>query len=275
MRCTHSLTRTRPRTDVPLLLLPGASRLVSSAVASRVGLKQWQTCSGFLRRDLAISISRLAHRYQFVCRSGRTLMKVTLQVDSTPSASALFLRPWNDGDVEPLVEAYRDPTLRRWTGLSVESIEEAVEWLELQRRGWATGKRLSFAVHEDRSGTGEGRLAGNVVMKRTSSSQESAEVGYWTAVHARGRGWPLVPSKLSPAGPSTSSRSKVWNVSTCSIRWTTSPRAGLRRRPDTGFTRSFRLGRLSSGTATCIYDEPTLRPDAGEKLPAKALSTAR
>ncbi|WP_371268704.1 GNAT family N-acetyltransferase [Streptomyces atratus] len=202
-------------------------------------------------------------------------MKVTLQVDSTPSASALFLRPWNDGDVEPLVEAYRDPTLRRWTGLSVESIEEAVEWLELQRRGWATGKRLSFAVHEDRSGTGEGRLAGNVVMKRTSSSQESAEVGYWTAVHARGRGWPLVPSKLSPAGPSTSSRSKVWNVSTCSIRWTTSPRAGLRRRPDTGFTRSFRLGRLSSGTATCIYDEPTLRPDAGEKLPAKALSTAR
>ncbi|WP_326741152.1 MULTISPECIES: GNAT family N-acetyltransferase [unclassified Streptomyces] len=115
-------------------------------------------------------------------------MNVTLQVDSTPSASALFLRPWNDGDVKPLVEAYRDPTLRRWTGLPLESIEDAVEWLELQRRGWATGKRLSFAVHEDHSGTGEGRLAGNVVMKRTSSSQESAEVGYWTAVHARGRG---------------------------------------------------------------------------------------
>lgn len=83
-------------------------------------------------------------------------MNVTLQVDSTPSASALFLRPWNDGDVEPLVEAYRDPTLRRWTGLPLESIEDAVEWLELQRRGWATGKRLSFAVHEDHSGTGEG-----------------------------------------------------------------------------------------------------------------------
>ncbi|KUN18637.1 acetyltransferase [Streptomyces corchorusii] len=115
-------------------------------------------------------------------------MNVTLQVDATPSASALFLRPWDDGDVEPLVEAYRDPTLRRWTRLPVESIEDAAEWLEMQRRGWETGERLSFAVYEDHSGTGKGRLVGNVVMKRTGPSQESAEVGYWTAAHARGRG---------------------------------------------------------------------------------------
>ncbi|MEE1736144.1 GNAT family N-acetyltransferase [Streptomyces sp. BE147] len=115
-------------------------------------------------------------------------MNVTLQVDATPSASALFLRPWNDRDVEPLVEAYRDPTLRHWTRLPVESTEDAAQWLELQRRGWETGERLSFAVYEDHSSTGEGRLAGNVVMKRTGPSQESAEVGYWTAAHARGRG---------------------------------------------------------------------------------------
>ncbi|MET9930348.1 MULTISPECIES: GNAT family N-acetyltransferase [unclassified Streptomyces] len=115
-------------------------------------------------------------------------MNVTLQVDATPSASALFLRPWNDGDVEPLVEAYRDPALRRGTRLPVENMKDAAEWLELQRRGWETGERLGFAVHEDHSGAGEGRLVGNVVMKRTGPSQESAEVGYWTAAHARGRG---------------------------------------------------------------------------------------
>ncbi|MFE6518015.1 undecaprenyl diphosphate synthase family protein [Streptomyces sp. NPDC057748] len=34
-------------------------------------------------------------------------------------------------------------------GDTEESIEDAVEWLELQRRGWATGERLSFAVHEE------------------------------------------------------------------------------------------------------------------------------
>ncbi|GAA3692116.1 GNAT family N-acetyltransferase [Nonomuraea antimicrobica] len=115
-------------------------------------------------------------------------MNVTLRVNGTPSASALFLRPWRDGDVEPLVRVYRDPVLRRWTSLPVESVEDAVAWLELQRRGWETGERLSFAVHEDQSGTGEGRLVGNVVMKRTGPRQESAEVGYWTAAHARGRG---------------------------------------------------------------------------------------
>ncbi|WP_327286779.1 GNAT family N-acetyltransferase [Streptomyces sp. NBC_01198] len=115
-------------------------------------------------------------------------MSITLQVDATPSASALFLRPWNDDDVEPLVEAYRDPTLRRWTRLPVESIENAVERLELQRRGWESGDRLSFAVHEVQSGTGEGRLVGEVAMKRTGPSHESAEVGYWTAAHARGQG---------------------------------------------------------------------------------------
>ncbi|WP_301127140.1 GNAT family N-acetyltransferase [Streptomyces cacaoi] len=115
-------------------------------------------------------------------------MNVTLRVRATPSASVLFLRPWTDDDVEPLVEAYRDPTLRRWTTLPVETIEDAAKWLELQRRGWETGERMSFAVYRGHFGGGEGRLAGNVVMKRTGSSRESAEVGYWTAAHARGRG---------------------------------------------------------------------------------------
>ncbi|MET8783554.1 GNAT family N-acetyltransferase [Streptomyces sp. NPDC004589] len=115
-------------------------------------------------------------------------MNVTLQVAATQSASALVLRPWNDDDAEPLVEAYRDSTLRRWTRLPVESLEDTVEWLELQRRGWETGERLSFAVHEDPSGTGEARLVGNVVLKRTDPGRESAEVGYWTAAHARGQG---------------------------------------------------------------------------------------
>ncbi|MFE7598667.1 GNAT family N-acetyltransferase [Streptomyces sp. NPDC057494] len=115
-------------------------------------------------------------------------MNVTLRVDATPSATALHLRAWNEDDAEALVEVYRDPTLRRWTSLRVENAEAAAEWLELQRRGWETGARLSFAVHEDHSGTGETRLAANVVMKRTGPGQESAEVGYWTAAHARGRG---------------------------------------------------------------------------------------
>ncbi|MFD4550437.1 GNAT family N-acetyltransferase [Streptomyces sp. NPDC058466] len=115
-------------------------------------------------------------------------MNVTLRVDATPSASALFLRPWNDNDMGPLVEAYRDPALRRWTRLPVESAEDAVQWLDVQRRGWETGERLSFAVYADQFGTDEGQLVANVVLKRTGPDRRSAEVGYWTAAHARGRG---------------------------------------------------------------------------------------
>ncbi|MDP9843837.1 GNAT family N-acetyltransferase [Streptosporangium lutulentum] len=119
-------------------------------------------------------------------------MTVALRAEATPSAPALFLRPWNDGDVPSLVEVYRDPVLRHWTTLSAESVDDAVRWLDVQRRGWETGERLSFAVHEDRTGSGESesesRLVANVVLKRTDRHSGSAEVGYWTAAHARGRG---------------------------------------------------------------------------------------
>jgi RimJ/RimL family protein N-acetyltransferase len=114
-------------------------------------------------------------------------MTVTLRADATTVAPALVLGPWADGDVQPLIEVCRDRAMRRWTSLSVTTAEEAEQWMAVQRHGWKTGKRLSFAVHEDPSGTGEGPLVAHVVLKR-SGPPESAEVGYWTAAHARGRG---------------------------------------------------------------------------------------
>ncbi|SEH01340.1 Protein N-acetyltransferase, RimJ/RimL family [Nonomuraea solani] len=108
------------------------------------------------------------------------MTNITLRADATPSAPALILRPWNEDDIEPLIEAHRDPVLRRWTN-PIETFDDALKWLDVQNQGWATGERMSFAVHE------EGRLLANVVLKRTDHP-ESAEVGYWTAAHARGRG---------------------------------------------------------------------------------------
>ncbi|MET8177268.1 GNAT family N-acetyltransferase [Streptomyces sp. NPDC005336] len=115
-------------------------------------------------------------------------MTVALRVEATPSASALLLRPWTDDDLEPLVEVYRDPVLRQRTRLLVESAEDGVRWLDIQRQGWETGERLSFAVHEEQAGGGEGRLVAGVGVKRPDPGSGSAEVGYWTAAHARGRG---------------------------------------------------------------------------------------
>jgi RimJ/RimL family protein N-acetyltransferase len=45
------------------------------------------------------------------------------------------------------------------------------------------GDRYSFAVLDD-----DGTLLGNVALKRPDPAADDAEVGYWTAAYARGRG---------------------------------------------------------------------------------------
>ncbi|WP_370101026.1 GNAT family N-acetyltransferase [Streptacidiphilus sp. MAP12-20] len=150
---------------------------------------------------------------------------------------------------------YRDPTLRRWTMRPVESAEDAAQWLDVQRQGWETGERLSFAVLE------EGGLVANVVLKRTGPDRAPGEVGYWTAAPARGRGVALGRWRRSPAGPSTPSRRRVWTASSCCTRWTISRRAASRRSLATRSTGSCPLGPRTRGTATCTCDGPTLGPE--------------
>lgn len=117
-------------------------------------------------------------------------MTVELRVDATPAGRpALVLRPWDIGDIQPLIAAYHDPVLRKWTRLPVTGVEDAARWLEIQWDGWRSGERFSFAVlEEDR-----GRLVGNVAVKRGAAHGDCAEVGYWTAAEVRGRGSRRVP----------------------------------------------------------------------------------
>ena len=69
---------------------------------------------------------------------------------------------------------------------------DAARWLASQDRGWRDGGRLSFAVLEA-GDAGGCALAGNVGLKNREEvgrigERETAEIGYWTAVAARGRG---------------------------------------------------------------------------------------
>jgi RimJ/RimL family protein N-acetyltransferase len=69
---------------------------------------------------------------------------------------------------------------------------DAARWLASQDRGWRDGDRLSFAVLEA-DDAGGCVLAGNVGLKNREETgrigeRETAEIGYWTAVAARGRG---------------------------------------------------------------------------------------
>ncbi|RSS44539.1 GNAT family N-acetyltransferase [Streptomyces sp. WAC08241] len=111
-----------------------------------------------------------------------------LEADATPSAPALILRPWSPADTADLVELYRDDALRRWTSSTVNDEASAAHWIHEQQRGWDTGDRFGFAVVESQTAGTDDRLMGHVVLKNVIPGTSSAEVGYWTAAHARGRG---------------------------------------------------------------------------------------
>ncbi|WP_239134207.1 GNAT family N-acetyltransferase [Rugosimonospora africana] len=116
------------------------------------------------------------------------LRAVVLRAAPTRSAPGLVLRPWTDADAGPLLEAYRDPVLRRFTIQPVRDDEDAARWLVAQRDGWDSGRRFSFAVLQDGPDPGAAPLVANVVLKLAGSMDGYADVGYWTAGYARGRG---------------------------------------------------------------------------------------
>jgi RimJ/RimL family protein N-acetyltransferase len=130
-----------------------------------------------------------------------------------PAASgqpALILRPWRAADIPALAaEMSRGYLLggmwsrpgerpfRTVLGGGVERAgpmdeRDAARWLASQDRGWRDGDRLCFAVLEA-GDAGGCVLAGNVGLKNREETGrigecETAEIGYWTAMAARGRG---------------------------------------------------------------------------------------
>lgn len=103
----------------------------------------------------------------------------------TLTAGTLLLRPWRPDDIPALLTAYDDPAMRQWVRVPVSDVADAERWLAVQRDGWASGSRFSFAVTDTARG---GELVGNLALKRPVPGAESAEAGYWTTAAARGRG---------------------------------------------------------------------------------------
>jgi RimJ/RimL family protein N-acetyltransferase len=134
-----------------------------------------------------------------------------LCVPTVSRQPALILRPWRAADIpalaaemsreypiggmwsrpdERLVRTALPGGAERRAGLADE--RDAARWLASQDRGWRDGDRLSFAVLEA-DDVGGCVLAGNVGLKNREEAgrigeRETAEIGYWTAVAARGRG---------------------------------------------------------------------------------------
>nr|WSW68968.1 GNAT family N-acetyltransferase [Streptomyces sp. NBC_00995] len=100
-------------------------------------------------------------------------------------SGSLVLRPWLAGDLPALLDAYRDPGIRTGSRSPVEDEAAARRWLRDQEEGRVSGLRHAFAVVDTVLGAGP---VGNVVLVRPAPGSQAAEVGYWTAAPARGRG---------------------------------------------------------------------------------------
>jgi RimJ/RimL family protein N-acetyltransferase len=97
-------------------------------------------------------------------------------------AGRLHLRPWQAGDTGALARALVDPAVARWTGLPIRSADEWVTQTYPAR--WADGTGAAFAVLD---ATTAEVLAG-VDLHGVDAVQRTAEVGWFTAPQARGRG---------------------------------------------------------------------------------------
>src|SRR5262245_49911272 len=104
----------------------------------------------------------------------------------TLSGEGVVLRPWELSDVDDLARACDDPVAARFLPHipSPYTTESAHWWItEGARSAWTSGGS-AFAVTDAESGA----LLGGVGMGKSSTHRHQAEMGYWVAPWARGRG---------------------------------------------------------------------------------------
>ncbi len=99
------------------------------------------------------------------------------------SDGAVTLRRWRAEDVPFVARAGQDPVMARWIPVpSPHTTTDAERWLARADAEWLDGVRAEVAVTD----ASDGSLLGAVGLVLDQAG--TAEVGYWTAPEARGRG---------------------------------------------------------------------------------------
>jgi RimJ/RimL family protein N-acetyltransferase len=106
-----------------------------------------------------------------------------LLLDEPLTDGVVTVRHWRDEDVPAIVAAVQDPEIPRWTSIPERyTAAESRAFMAELRPAMAGGERCAFGVIEG------GEVAGAIGFPRLSWENGRAEVGYWLAAHARGRG---------------------------------------------------------------------------------------
>jgi RimJ/RimL family protein N-acetyltransferase len=97
----------------------------------------------------------------------------------------LILRPWLAEDADAVFEACQDPVLQRWTRVPRPYLREHAESFTAGALdAWERGDAAPLGVFD----AGTGKMLGSHGLVKIDRDEGWAEVGYWTAPWARGRG---------------------------------------------------------------------------------------
>jgi RimJ/RimL family protein N-acetyltransferase len=105
------------------------------------------------------------------------------------------LRPWRDEDVPAKFAAFSDPTVQRFSWPGALPYTEIDAWASHREhvRAWEDGTGAEFACVEPPD---DDALIGGASIYDIDTAGRQASVGYWVAVHARGRGVATHATKL-------------------------------------------------------------------------------
>jgi len=96
----------------------------------------------------------------------------------------LTLRPPVPGDAEAVTAACQDPAIQRWTFVpSPYRREHAEQWLAAAPERARAGEAVTLLAFD-----GDDRLVGSFSLMEIDFDRGYAEIGYWVAAEARGRG---------------------------------------------------------------------------------------
>ncbi|WP_320778730.1 GNAT family N-acetyltransferase [Streptomyces sp. CRN 30] len=101
-----------------------------------------------------------------------------------PTGDGLVLRPWREGDAPDVFEAFQDPVMHQWHIRTADSVAEVRGWIADWQRSWEGERNAQWAVADEVTD----RPLGRVALRDILLGDGVAEVAYWTAAAARGRG---------------------------------------------------------------------------------------
>ncbi len=98
--------------------------------------------------------------------------------------AAVSLRPWQEEDVEAVLDACQDPEIPRWTAIpSPYTAQDARRYVGRAELDRLAGRELGLAVLDAQTGA----LLGSCGLARFDWEDRKAEIGYWIARDARRR----------------------------------------------------------------------------------------